>query len=116
MLTSETLTPFIGGDLEIGFFEGSLSVPNKVIRGPIERVEQEGLRVVVQLEWAACLEMPKPARWMASEVTRHKLPEIFGGEKPDSEGRLLFLTDSLSILFIPPGGGSLDRAKVQGLK
>ena len=115
MLTAETLTPFVGGDIEVQVLpiDGGM-FPKNVLRGPLANAEDSGSKIVVHLEWAARSNPREdPGTWRRDSETTIELPEVRQAIQPDGHGRMVLRTDERMFVIFPPDGSKLDPEKVK---
>lgn len=116
MLTAETLTPFVGGDIEVQVIpRDEMAISTDVLRGPIQKVEDAGINVLVFLEWAArCNMRTEPGEWKKADNTQPVvMPVYLKTVRPDVFGRINLVTDEKMFTIYPPDGPKLDPAKVE---
>lgn len=120
--TTETLAPFIGGQLEI-----QNRTEDYLFRGEIARVEVVDGNVKVRFAWLARNDgtpIRPNAEWTASDRFDYEASlEIYSVREPDQDGRVFMMSnivDELGVFFprgYAPHGEpcQLDRSKVKGL-
>lgn len=122
-LTTESLRPYVGGQMEI-----QNQVEEYFFRGEISRIGVDDGSLNVGFSWLAkgegySRDCPIPDRWVREEpkdytasLEMYSVSDI--GSSPDSQGSRICLqssfTNELVVLF-PKGGSRLDPSNVQGL-
>ncbi len=119
-LTTEVLTPYVGGQVEI-----QNEIERYIFRGEIAQVTVDGEELQVRFTWFAKGEGYPPIRWVKADhldyglsltVGFTSISEIGRGSKSGSNRICIeSVISNETIVFFPPDGSRLDPAKVEGL-
>ena len=113
-ITTEALSRFVGGQLEIqNKNEGYL------YRGEVESIEVDGDDIKVKFAWLAKREgdPPLPERWINDEKLDYAVSRMLSSASDIGDGRISINVSIVweLLVFFPPDDSKLDPAKVEGL-
>ena len=121
-LTTELLTPFIGGQLEV-----QNTNERYIYRGEIKKLTVVHNELVVEFNWMAKGEgfPPIPKKWVLDEQRTYALSldissvsDIGPSEGEVGGGRRLCIQCSMigeTVILFPADGSKLERTQVEGL-
>jgi hypothetical protein len=119
-VTTESMARFKGGQLEI-----QNEIERYLLRGEIGEITVEGDQLTIRFAWLAKGEgfPPLPNRWVRDSNLDYSLPLMEGftgvsdiGPSSEGGGNRLAINSVVSnemLVFFPPDGSKLDRAKVE---
>jgi len=122
-LTTEVLTPYVGGQMEIqNRNEGY------IFRGEIKTIKVENNTLKVGFAWLGKGEgyPPVPRRWVSDQQLQYEASlDIYSASNIGPSGGDVGGSDRLSlnssivgelVVIYPPDGSKIDRSKVEGLE
>jgi hypothetical protein len=118
-LTSELLTTFIGGEIEI-----KSRRYNYIYHGKIKSLVIDELNITVGFEWIACgNNVEQPTQWKITSDTNYGMGIMFytvidiGPSSPGQDSRLQLHSDDVgeTTTLFPVNGSKLDTSKFDRL-
>jgi len=113
-VTSELLSKFVGGQLEI-----QNRIEEYIYRGEVSEAVVNGNELHVKFKWVAKGDgLPLPAKWVNEKKTTYDVSLLTSSITEIDSGRIAIQTRFVSneiLVFYPPNGSKLDPAKVEGL-